>query len=64
VSGFIAANEAEALSAITRLAELDRGGVRRAFEQRFTARRMAENYVNVYRNLVIGAERPQLSAAE
>jgi glycosyltransferase involved in cell wall biosynthesis len=64
VSGFIVRNEAEALSAIARLPELDRGGVRRAFERRFTARRMAEAYVNVYRNLAIAAERVQLTAAE
>ena len=39
VSGIIVENEAEALSAIARLPELDRGGVRGAFERRFTARR-------------------------
>ena len=64
VSGFIVENEAEALSAIARLPELDRGGVRRAFERRFTARRMAEDYVNVYRKLTIDAERAQLTAAQ
>jgi glycosyltransferase involved in cell wall biosynthesis len=64
VSGFIIENEAEALSAIARLPELDRGGVRRAFEGRFTARRMAEDYVNVYRKLAIAAERAQLTAAQ
>jgi hypothetical protein len=39
VGGCIVENEAEALSAIARLPELDRGSVRRAFERRFTARR-------------------------
>ncbi|MGA8769337.1 MAG: glycosyltransferase family 4 protein [Rhodomicrobium sp.] len=64
VSGFIVENEAEALPAIARLPELDRGGVRGAFERRFTARRMAEDYVNVYRKLTIDAERAQLTAAQ
>ena len=64
VSGFIVENEAEALSAIARLPELDRGGVRRAFERRFTARRMAEDYVAVYSNLVLAKERAQLTAAQ
>ena len=35
--------------------------VRRAFEQRFTARRMAEDYVTVYRGL-IARERPLKAA--
>ncbi|MGA7323243.1 MAG: glycosyltransferase family 4 protein [Rhodomicrobium sp.] len=39
VSGFVVENEAEALSAIGRLPELDRGCVRRTFERCFTARR-------------------------
>ena len=35
--------------------------IRRRFEQRFTARRMAEDYVDVYEEL-IGARQPQLHA--
>ena len=48
VSGFVVENEAEALSAIARLKELDRSRVREAFERRFTARRMAEDYGKNY----------------
>ena len=51
VSGFVVENEAEALSAIARLKELDRSRVREAFERRFTARRMAEDYGRIYAKL-------------
>ncbi len=51
VSGFIVENEPEAVAAVQRLGELDRGRVRRQFERRFTARRMAEDYVDVYEAL-------------
>ena len=51
VSGFVVENEAEALSAIARLKELDRSRVRETFERRFTARRMAEDYGRIYAKL-------------
>jgi glycosyltransferase involved in cell wall biosynthesis len=58
VSGFIVDEEAEAVQAISRLAKLDRRKVRRQFEKRFTARRMAEEYLQHYQTLV--QARPQL----
>jgi glycosyltransferase involved in cell wall biosynthesis len=48
VTGFIVEDEEEALQAIKRLPELDRSSVRAAFERRFTARRMAGEYVHHY----------------
>src|SRR5437016_5618429 len=45
VTGFIVADEAAAAAAARRLPMLDRGRIRKVFEQRFTARRMAEDYV-------------------
>src|SRR5215510_14998923 len=45
VTGFIVDGEAEAVQAIGRVGELDRRQVRARFEQRFTARRMAEDYL-------------------
>ena len=51
VTGFIVDNEQEALRAIKRLPELDRRRVRTAFERRFTARRMAEDYLRLYQAL-------------
>jgi glycosyltransferase involved in cell wall biosynthesis len=51
-TGFIVENEAEAAAAAGRLGELDRGQIRRVFEKRFTARRMTEDYLNIYRRLI------------
>jgi glycosyltransferase involved in cell wall biosynthesis len=48
VTGFIVDSDAEAVEAITRLGTLDRCRVRAAFERRFTARRMAEDYLRLY----------------
>jgi len=52
VTGFIVDDEQEGLQAIKRLPELDRSRVRTEFERRFTARRMAEDYVRHYRLLL------------
>jgi glycosyltransferase involved in cell wall biosynthesis len=52
VTGFIVEDEEEALQAIKRLPELDRSRVRAGFERRFTARRMAEDYVRHYHMLL------------
>ena len=52
VTGFVVDGEAEAVQAIRRLDELDRRRVRAHFEQRFTARRMAEEYARHYEVLV------------
>jgi len=57
VTGFIVDNEDEAARAANHLDELPRTRVRRVFEQRFSARRMAEDYLNVYRRL-IASQRP------
>ncbi len=50
-SGFIVPDEASAVAALKRVSELDRTAVRRTFERRFTARRMAEDYVDLYEEL-------------
>src|SRR5712672_732698 len=48
VTGFVVDGEAEAVQAIRRLGELDRRQVRAHFEQRFTAKRMTEEYLSHY----------------
>jgi len=63
VSGFIVESEAEAARAVARLGQLDRRGVRRTFEKRFTARRMAEDYVEIYSRLMASRRRAQLKLA-
>ena len=56
VTGFIVASETEAASAAQRLHMLDRAQIRQVFEERFTARRMAEDYVSLYRRLIADRE--------
>jgi glycosyltransferase involved in cell wall biosynthesis len=51
VSGFIVANEDEAVAATKKLHQLDRAMVRATFDRRWTARRMAEDYVELYQEL-------------
>jgi glycosyltransferase involved in cell wall biosynthesis len=57
VTGFIVEDDAGAARAAERLHLLDRGRIRAVFEQRFTARRMAEDYTRIYEALVFGQER-------
>jgi glycosyltransferase involved in cell wall biosynthesis len=53
-TGFIVSSEAQALSALRRIATLDRAVVRAAFEQRFTADTMACEYLRVYSQVLDG----------
>jgi glycosyltransferase involved in cell wall biosynthesis len=57
VSGFIVRDEDAAVAATRRLHELDRPTVRATFERRWTARRMAEDYVGLYSGLSRPARR-------
>jgi glycosyltransferase involved in cell wall biosynthesis len=52
VTGFVVDTEAEAEHAIKRLPELDRRRIRTIFERRFTSKRMAEEYLRYYRQLI------------
>lgn len=52
VSGIIVDNMDEAVDALPRVFALDRRAVRRRFEERFTATRMAKDYLGVYRSLL------------
>jgi glycosyltransferase involved in cell wall biosynthesis len=61
VSGFIVDSVEEAIGAVRRLDCISRARCRMAFEQRFSARRMAHDYVAVYRSLV--TRQPMVRAA-
>lgn len=52
VTGFIVQDLSSAVEAAGRVDSLDRGRVRQAFEERFAARRMAEEYLKLYEVLV------------
>jgi glycosyltransferase involved in cell wall biosynthesis len=62
VTGFVVDNEDQALGAIRRIGELDRRRVRARFEQRFSARRMAEDYLRLYETLLQAETRQALQA--
>jgi glycosyltransferase involved in cell wall biosynthesis len=62
-SGFIVGSIEEALAVIDAAGALPRAGVRAAFDERFTADRMARDYVALYRRLR-AAERPALFGDE
>ncbi len=52
MSGFIVDSEEEAVSVLQQTVNLDRRQVRRRFEERFSATRMAEDYVEIYEKLL------------
>ena len=51
VTGFIVHSIEDAVAAVRRIDTIDRRACRETFERRFAARRMASNYVDVYRKL-------------
>ena len=59
LTGFIVEDETSAVSAVGRLSQLNRDTVRKQFEARFTARRMALDYLAAYRGLM-EAEAPRI----
>ncbi|HEX3882464.1 MAG TPA: glycosyltransferase family 4 protein [Stellaceae bacterium] len=52
ITGFIVEDEEGAVAAIEHVRGLDRAQIRRVFDERFTARRMAEDYIDIYRRLI------------
>ncbi|HLJ21088.1 MAG TPA: glycosyltransferase family 4 protein [Stellaceae bacterium] len=59
LTGYIVKDETGAVAAVGRIGELSRERVRRRFEERFTARRMVQEYLDVYRSLM-ASETPHL----
>jgi glycosyltransferase involved in cell wall biosynthesis len=57
VTGFIVRDVEEAAVAARRAHRLDRREIRAVFDERFTAERMAQDYVDIYRGLLGNAER-------
>ncbi|TQF84880.1 glycosyltransferase family 4 protein [Elioraea sp. Yellowstone] len=62
VTGFIVASEAEAAEAARRAVLLDRGRIRARFEARFTAERMARDYLAIYARLCESASQRPIAA--
>ncbi|MBN8979063.1 MAG: glycosyltransferase family 4 protein [Rhizobiales bacterium] len=55
-TGFVVEDDTSAVAAVDRLATLDRADIRKEFEKRFTARRMALDYLEAYRELMDDVE--------
>jgi glycosyltransferase involved in cell wall biosynthesis len=65
VTGFVVEDELSAIDAVRRLPQLPRAAVRARFDERFTARHMAKEYLATYRSLMSGAAvRPRLVAVQ
>jgi glycosyltransferase involved in cell wall biosynthesis len=62
VTGFVVEDETSAVAAVSQLANVSRAGVRQRFEERFSARRMATDYLSIYRELADQAS-PRLRLA-
>lgn len=52
ITGFVVEDEEEAVHAVSRLSQIDRSRVRARFEERFTANRMAKQYLDQYESLL------------
>jgi glycosyltransferase involved in cell wall biosynthesis len=55
ISGIIVKSVEEAVQAVGRAKKMSRAACRNAFEQRFTARRMAQDYLRIYEQIVAQA---------
>jgi len=64
LTGFVVEDEKGAIGAFDRLSHLSRKDIRSQFERRFTARRMAQEYLSVYRSLAERKARPLRLVAE
>ena len=63
VTGFVVEDETSAVGSIRHLSRLSRMAIRKRFEDRFTARRMAKDYLAVYRDLLgAAALRPRIAS--
>jgi glycosyltransferase involved in cell wall biosynthesis len=51
-TGFIVRNDIDAVDAINRIQQIDRSHVRAEFERRFSVRRMAQEYLRCYADLI------------
>lgn len=60
-TGFVVGDIEEAASAVRKLSELNRRKCREAFEQRFTATRMATKYLEIYHWLTSRRDSPGIS---
>ena len=58
VTGFVVKDDAEAVAAVARAVKLPRPAIRKRFEERFTVKRMTDEYLEVYRALIEQQQTP------
>jgi glycosyltransferase involved in cell wall biosynthesis len=63
-TGYLCPSEAGMAAAVGRLADIDRAACRRAAEQRFSAERMAADYVRLYEQVTNGRPAPTRTGGE
>lgn len=56
VTGFLVSSVSEAAAAVSKVDQIDRNVCRSVFEQRFSARRMCSDYLDVYRRILRSAD--------
>jgi hypothetical protein len=61
VTGFVVDNIDQSLAALDQIPSIDRGRCRQVFESRFSAQRMAADYLSVYENLIDQTRRSSAS---
>jgi glycosyltransferase involved in cell wall biosynthesis len=61
VTGFVVEDETSAVGALHHLSRLSRSAIRKRYEERFSARRMAKDYLAIYRDL-LGAAKPRIAS--
>jgi glycosyltransferase involved in cell wall biosynthesis len=57
ITGFLVTDTDEAVEAVGQIEELDRAAIRGQFEERFSAKRMARDYSEIYRRLMQSTSR-------
>jgi glycosyltransferase involved in cell wall biosynthesis len=64
VTGFIVEDEIGAVAAVNRVHMIERAGVRKRFEERFTSRRMAQQYLAAYNAMMRAQRRARFKVVE
>jgi glycosyltransferase involved in cell wall biosynthesis len=63
ITGFVVEDEMGAVGAVRHISRLSRPMIRKRFEERFAARRMARDYLEIYRDLLgAAAHRPRIAS--
>ena len=60
-TGFIVENLDEAVAAVGKIAKINRCRCQRVFKERFSARRMARDYVAIYQKVIDTADRTPIA---